>query len=30
MRFTISDIVNPKRVESKLIDAGVPRIIKML
>lgn len=30
VRFTISDIVNPKRVESKLIDAGVPRIIKML
>ena len=30
VRFTIADIINPKRVESKLIDAGVPRIIKML
>ena len=30
VRFTIADIINPKRVESKLIAAGVPRIIKML
>lgn len=29
VRFTISDIVNPKRIESKLISAGIPRIIKM-